>query len=65
MSVSRGEWREKAAEITRRIEQHLTYPLFVKPANLGSSLGISKVAGRGTLAAAIDEAARYDRRIVV
>ncbi len=65
VAVSRAEWRENPQEITRRIERSLTYPLFVKPANLGSSLGISKVAGRGTLAAAIDEAARYDRRIVV
>ncbi len=65
VGVSRPEWRENPKEITRRIEQTLGYPLFVKPANLGSSLGISKVAGRGTLAAAIDEAARFDRRIVV
>ncbi|HXT71353.1 MAG TPA: D-alanine--D-alanine ligase family protein [Vicinamibacterales bacterium] len=65
VAVSRAEWRENPAEITRRVERDLSYPLFVKPANLGSSLGISKVAGRGTLAAAIDEAARYDRRIVV
>jgi D-alanine-D-alanine ligase len=55
----------RSAEVTRQIERELSYPLFVKPANLGSSLGINKVAGRGSLAAAIDEAARFDRRIVV
>jgi D-alanine-D-alanine ligase len=65
VGVSRQDWVEDPAEITRQVERDLTYPLFVKPANLGSSLGISKVAGRGTLAAAIDEAARFDRRIVV
>ena len=65
VGVERQDWVEDPAGITRQIERDLTYPLFVKPANLGSSLGISKVAGRGTLAAAIDEAARFDRRIVV
>ena len=65
VGVARQDWVEDPAGVTRQIERDLTYPLFVKPANLGSSLGISKVAGRGTLAAAIDEAARYDRRIVV
>jgi D-alanine-D-alanine ligase len=65
VGVARQDWVEDPAGVTRQIERDLTYPLFVKPANLGSSLGISKVAARGTLAAAIDEAARYDRRIVV
>jgi D-alanine-D-alanine ligase len=41
------------------------YPLFVKPANLGSSVGISKANGEAELNAALEEAARYDRKIVV
>jgi len=65
VDVLRGEWQADPAEVTRQIERELSYPLFVKPANLGSSLGINKVAGRGSLAAAIDEAAKFDRRIVV
>ena len=48
-----------------RIEQELGYPCFVKPANLGSSVGISKVQSRQELETALDEAASYDRRIIV
>ncbi|MBD1936847.1 D-alanine--D-alanine ligase family protein [Microcoleus sp. FACHB-68] len=47
------------------IEQNLGYPCFVKPANLGSSVGISKVRSREQLEAALDSAASYDRRIIV
>lgn len=47
------------------IEAKLDYPCFVKPANLGSSVGISKVRSRQELEAALDNAASYDRRIVV
>lgn len=47
------------------IEAKLTYPMFVKPVNLGSSVGISKVRTRAELEAALDLAANYDRRIVV
>jgi D-alanine-D-alanine ligase len=42
-----------------------SYPLFVKPANLGSSVGISKVKEPGSLRAALELAARYDRKIIV
>ena len=47
------------------IRDALRYPIFVKPANLGSSVGISKVHGGDELSGALDEAARYDRKIVV
>ncbi|MGL6340696.1 MAG: D-alanine--D-alanine ligase family protein [Waterburya sp.] len=47
------------------IEAQLDYPCFVKPANLGSSVGIAKVRSRSELEAALDNAASYDRRIVV
>ncbi len=47
------------------IEAELGYPCFVKPANLGSSVGISKVRNRTELEAALDNAASYDRRIIV
>jgi D-alanine-D-alanine ligase len=63
--VKAGEWQAEPARITRRILQTLRYPLFVKPANLGSSVGISKVHNRAELAPAINLASRYDRRIVV
>lgn len=48
-----------------RIESEIGYPNFVKPANLGSSVGISKVRTRSELEAALDSAASFDRRIVV
>ncbi|WP_008312638.1 D-alanine--D-alanine ligase family protein [Leptolyngbya sp. PCC 6406] len=48
-----------------RIETTLGYPCFVKPANLGSSVGIAKVRSRSELEAALDSAASYDRRIIV
>ena len=47
------------------IEQTLGYPCFVKPANLGSSVGIAKVRSRSELNSALDSAASYDRRIIV
>ncbi len=47
------------------IEEIVGYPCFVKPANLGSSVGIAKVRSRSELEAALDNAASYDRRIVI
>ena len=63
--VQRPDWVADPAGVTAVIDRSLTYPLFVKPANLGSSLGISKVAAPEALAAAITLAAEFDRRIVV
>lgn len=48
-----------------QLEAELGYPCFVKPANLGSSVGISKVRTRQELETALDNAASYDRRIIV
>ena len=48
-----------------RVESQLTYPMFTKPANLGSSVGIRKVTDRDELLAGLQEAARYDRIILV
>jgi D-alanine-D-alanine ligase len=48
-----------------RIEEELGYPCFVKPANLGSSVGISKASTRAELETALDNAASYDRRLIV
>lgn len=63
--VRQHEWLADRDAIIRQITSTLTYPLFVKPANLGSSLGISKVAAPGALATAIDEAAAFDPKVVV
>jgi D-alanine-D-alanine ligase len=61
----RSQWRANPKRATRLIEKSLRYPLFVKPANLGSSVGISKVHARGELAAALNLAARFDRKLIV
>jgi len=65
VTVLRSEWRADPKKATRVIEKALDYPVFVKPANLGSSVGISKVKVRGELAAAMDLAAGFDRKIVI
>lgn len=66
--VSRSEiWSNPCVfpKLCDRIEADLGYPCFVKPANLGSSVGISKVLNRASLEAALDNAASYDRRVIV
>jgi D-alanine-D-alanine ligase len=65
VSFLRAEWEAGAKKIVSRIEAALKYPLFVKPANLGSSVGITKAHDRKELGPAIDVAAGYDRKIVV
>ncbi len=65
VALLRSEWIADPKRITRQIEKQLAYPVFIKPANLGSSVGISKVHDRGELAAAMDLAARFDRKLVV
>lgn len=52
-------------ELVNNVEQHLGYPCFVKPANLGSSLGISKAGDRGALLAGLQAAAQLDDRLIV
>ena len=61
----RKEWENKQNVIIRKIEATLKYPLFVKPANLGSSIGISKAKNREDLIYAVDVASHYDRRLIV
>jgi len=64
-SCLRRDWEENAASVIRTVEGELGYPCFVKPANLGSSVGVSKVRSREELVPAMDLACRYDRKIVV
>jgi D-alanine-D-alanine ligase len=61
----RRDWHTKPADVIQEIEAQLVYPVFVKPANLGSSVGVSKVHDQSELTPALDLAARYDRKIVV
>ncbi len=65
VTVLRREWQADRDAVVEQIEATLHYPVFVKPANLGSSVGISKVHDRGELTPALDLAASYDRKIVV
>ncbi|MFH1047705.1 MAG: D-alanine--D-alanine ligase family protein [Patescibacteria group bacterium] len=59
------EWLNDRAAILNRIEQDLTYPCFVKPVNLGSSVGISKVHNKTELIEGVELARKYDRKIIV
>lgn len=61
----RSEWDEGPKKVKKTIESKLKYPVFVKPANLGSSVGISKAHDGKELGPAIEEAAKFDRKIVV
>jgi D-alanine-D-alanine ligase len=61
----RSRWRSAQSEILRRIKREIGFPCFVKPANLGSSVGISKASNRVSLIQAVELAARYDRKIIV
>ena len=61
----RDEWNENQDNIISKIENKIEYPLFVKPSNLGSSIGISKAKDRDELMTAIEIAASYDERIIV
>ena len=65
VTILRSEWEKSPRKAIAQIEAALTYPLFVKPANLGSSVGISKAHDRKELGPALDEAAKYDRKLVV
>ncbi len=63
--VLRHVWARRREAIASEIESALSYPIFVKPANLGSSVGISKAKDRVTLLDAMDLAGAYDRKIVI
>src|SRR5271168_4018792 len=62
VTVLRSEWEANPKKVQKLIESKLKYPMFVKPANLGSSVGISKAHDGKELAPAMDEAAKFDRK---
>lgn len=61
----RTQWEGEPEKISRRVMREIGFPAFVKPANLGSSVGISKATDKASLARALDLAARYDRKVIV
>jgi len=65
VTLLRGDWEAEPRRAQKLVESKLKYPVFVKPANLGSSVGISKVHDRKELGPAIAEAAKFDRKIVI
>ena len=65
LMIKRKRWKNEPENIMAEIEKNMCYPLFVKPSNLGSSVGVSKVEKRAELSPALDNAALYDRKIIV
>ena len=63
--VLRWQWEAQPEEVLARVKEELGFPCFVKPANLGSSVGISKAHDRESLEAAINLACQFDRKLVI
>ncbi len=61
----RSQWRNDPAKVIRKVTSDIGLPCFVKPANLGSSVGVSRATDKKSLSDAIDLAAEYDRKIIV
>jgi D-alanine-D-alanine ligase len=65
VTILRVAWQKDPKKVEKLVASKLKYPVFVKPANLGSSVGISKAHDRKELGPAIKEAAKFDRKIVI
>jgi len=65
IAVQRAEWERQPKEIRRAIEKKFKYPVFVKPATLGSSVGMTKVHSRAELGPALDLAAEFAMKIMI
>ena len=65
VTVARSQFEHEPKKLQKLVESKLKYPVFVKPANLGSSVGISKAHDRKELGPAVAEAAKFDRKIVI
>lgn len=63
--IMRKNWRRKQEDTIKVIEENLSYPIFIKPANMGSSVGITKAHDRDGLMKGMEEAAIYDRKILL
>jgi D-alanine-D-alanine ligase len=65
VTLLRANWEKNPRKATATVERALRYPVFVKPANLGSSVGITKAHDRKELGPALAVAAKYDRKLIV
>lgn len=63
--VRRRDWEQQREAVLAQVEASLHYPVFTKPANAGSSVGVSKCRSRAELAAGLDVAAEHDRRLII
>lgn len=61
----RSQWRSDQPSVIRKVAREIGFPCFVKPANLGSSVGISKATDRRSLVNSVELAAQYDRKVIV
>jgi D-alanine-D-alanine ligase len=61
----RSQWKRNREDVLRKIKREIGFPCFVKPANLGSSVGVSKAIDNNSLIQSVGLAARYDRKIIV
>ena len=65
LSVKSGTWKKEKTQVLGQIKQNFSFPLFVKPSNLGSSVGVHKVKDASKLEAALDDAFRFDTKVLV
>ncbi len=65
VTLLRADWEKSPRKAIALVEKTLKYPVFVKPANLGSSVGITKAHDREELGPALTVAAKYDRKLIV
>jgi len=65
IAIQQGQWQRRTSHFCEKIETELGYPVFVKPANTGSSVGVHKVKSRDQLQPAIDNAFLFDTKILV
>jgi D-alanine-D-alanine ligase len=63
--VRRSKWRAESDTVLDELEERLGFPMFVKPARMGSSVGVSRAHDRESLIVALDEAARFDNKMIV
>jgi D-alanine-D-alanine ligase len=61
----RSQWQRDRSSVTRTVRREIGFPCFVKPANLGSSVGVSKAVDKASFERAVDLAAQYDRKLIV
>ena len=65
VAIRRARWREHPNDVLRDVTTHLPYPMFIKPANLGSSVGVTKAHSEEQLRAGIEHASEFDYKLIV